>query len=273
MIDWGTNSWWLSGPWGRFNTQSISFNGGSLTSASFTFLKPGRVVQLDAYNGGNASSTVSLTCSGQPNVSATVAAGEVSTIATGWSGTCSAVTIGSSNGWSTNFDNLVISTSSGGSATATATPTPTPANTATPMSTPTAAPVQTTVTFDDLSNPNRVLSGQYPSGVIEWGTTAWWLSGPWGRFTTNSVSFNGGSLTSASFTFVSPRRLVKLDAYNGGAASSTVTIACSGQPSVTVTLAANQLSTITTNWSNTCSTVTISSSNGWDTNFDNLVGQ
>src|SRR6266542_4264203 len=129
----------------------------------------------------------------------------------------------------------------------------------------------TTVTFDDLTNPNRVLSGQYPSGVIDWGTNVWWLSGPWGKFTTNSISFNSSTATSASFSYITPQRLIQLDAYNGGTSSSTVSLSCTGQTTKSVTLAAGVLQTIATNWSSTCSTVSLASSNGWDTNFDNLV--
>jgi hypothetical protein len=40
---------------------------------------------------------------------------------------------------------------------------------------------------------------------------------------------------------------------------------------VSVTLAPNGLQTITTNWTGTCTTVTIGSTNGWDTNFDDLI--
>jgi hypothetical protein len=40
-----------------------------------------------------------------------------------------------------------------------------------------------------------------------------------------------------------------------------------------VQLSANQRATITTNFPTPCSTVTIRSTNGWDTNFDNLVIQ
>ena len=269
VIDWGANAWWLARPWGRFTTQSISFNGSSPTSASFAFLTPGRVVQVDAYNGGTTASTVTLVCGGQPSVSSTLATGQVSTISTGWSGSCGIVTIGSTNGWNTNFDNLVISTAASVAPTSTPTPTPTPP----PTPTTTPAPSPQTVTFDDLPNPDRVLSGQYPAGVIDWGTNAWWLSGPWGRFTTQSVSFNGASPTSASFTFISPRRVVQVDAYNGGGATSTISLSCSGQSTVTTTLAAGQLATIATGWTAACSTVTVSSSNGWDTNFDNLVIQ
>src|SRR6185369_15531588 len=74
----------------------------------------------------------------------------------------------------------------------------------------------TTVTFDDLSNINSPLNGQYPSGLINWGTGAWFLSGPWGQFTTSSISFRSPGITSASFTFLVSRQLKQMDAFNGG---------------------------------------------------------
>ena len=49
----------------------------------------------------------------------------------------------------------------------------------------------TTVTFDDLSGPNRGLNGQYAG--IDWGSGSWYLSGPYGRFATNSVSYPNGA--------------------------------------------------------------------------------
>ena len=141
----------------------------------------------------------------------------------------------------------------------------------TPTSTPLPAPSAQTVTFDDLVGPNRALTGQYPTGVVDWGSGAWYLSMPWGRFTTNSVSFNGPGATSASIGFVTPHRLVQIDAYNGGTASSAISLACTGQPTVQVTLVVGQLQSIQTGWTSACSTVVITSSNGWYTNFDNLV--
>jgi hypothetical protein len=136
-----------------------------------------------------------------------------------------------------------------------------------------ASPSGSTVTFDDLANPGRPLSGQYPSGVIDWGSRSWYLSGPYGQFRSNSVGFNGSGATSASFSFVSPSRLMQVDAYNGGTASSTITLTCAGQPTAGVTLAPRQLATLKTGWIGACSTVTVSSSNGWNTNFDNFVVQ
>jgi hypothetical protein len=46
-----------------------------------------------------------------------------------------------------------------------------------------------------------------------------------------------------------------------------------GQPTRSTPLVAGQLATITTNWTGPCSSVTIFSNNGWDTNFDALVIQ
>src|SRR5262249_43808562 len=162
--------------------------------------------------------------------------------ATGWTGTCTTLTVGSSNGWNTNFDNLVL-----GSAAA-ATITATPTATATPGST------SRTLTFDDLSNPNRPLNGQYPSAVVDWGSDVWYLSGPYGAFTSNSVSFNGLGPTSATLRFVSPARLVQVEVYNGGTSRSTVSLACSGQPTLNVNVSAGTRLVITTGWAGVCST-------------------
>jgi len=131
--------------------------------------------------------------------------------------------------------------------------------------------VTSTINFNALTAVQAPLNGQYPTGVINWGTNVWWLSSPWLQFTTNSISFNGGGPTSGSFTFVTPKRLISLKAFNGGTAASTITLSCSGNPTKTLSIAPNQLVTIATGWTATCTTVTIGSSNGWNTNFDDLV--
>jgi hypothetical protein len=154
-------------------------------------------------------------------------------------------------------------------ATPTRTPVPTPGTTPAP----TIGPATGTVTFDDKAGQNQALNGQYPANAIDWGSNNWYHSGPYERLTTKSVSFNGGGSTSKSFRLVTPRKLVRLQAYNGGDTTTTVTLACAGQPTRTTAISAGQLVTITTNWTGTCSTVTVSSSNGWDTNFDNIVLQ
>jgi hypothetical protein len=139
-----------------------------------------------------------------------------------------------------------------------------------PNPTPTPQAGTQTLTFDDRDGEHQLLNGQYPSGVIDWGSNRWFHSGPFGSFDTKSVSFTA-DLTSASFTFVTPKRLVSLQTYNGGSNASTVSISCAGKPTRSVTLAARELRTINTGWNGTCSAVTLTSSNGWDTNFDTIV--
>src|SRR5215510_1966011 len=127
------------------------------------------------------------------------------------------------------------------------------------------------ITFDDTVGQNRVLNGPYPNGEIDWGTNVWYLSAPWRQFTTKSIGFNGPTPTSGSFTFLVPRTLLQLDAFNGGTTASTISLTCPGQPIVSLSVAANTLVTISTGWMAACTSVQITSTNGWHTNFDNLV--
>jgi hypothetical protein len=126
-----------------------------------------------------------------------------------------------------------------------------------------------TITFDALSP--GVLNGQYPNGVINWGGGTWIISGPWGSFTNNSLSFANAGIFSGSFSFVNQTRLVSIDAYNDDATPATVTLSCLGQPNNQVTLDGGQLLTITIGWNDACSPVTIMNSNSWHTNFNNLI--
>jgi hypothetical protein len=128
------------------------------------------------------------------------------------------------------------------------------------------------VTFNDLTSPDRPLAGVYPTGLINWGSgCCWWLAAPWGQFTTNSISFLNDTQFSEPVTFGSPQVLRQLQAYNGGPGSSTITLACTGNPTISIAVAASHLSTLVTGWTVPCTTVTVGSSNGWNTNFDNLV--
>jgi hypothetical protein len=255
VIDWGTNAWFLSGPFGAFRTQSVGFNGSGPTTAGFRILNGSRLVSLDAYNGGSGPSTLTVACAGQPTLTSSLGAGQTTTLRPSWTAACANVTIGSSNGWNTNFDSVVLGTT----AAPTATPTPT-----------SGSGSSVTVTFDDLTNPNRTFGGQYPSGVIDWGSNAWYLSGPFGAFQTQSVGFNGAGPTSATLRILNGQRLVSVDAYNGGTGPTTLTIVCAGQPTLTVSLGAGQSTTLRPAWTAACANVTIGSSNGWNTNFDTV---
>jgi hypothetical protein len=133
-------------------------------------------------------------------------------------------------------------------------------------------PPTATVTFDNLTPPNRVLSGQYPTGLVDWGTgTSWYLSEPWGLFTTQSISFVSSGQASASFSLMPSAALIRFQAYNGGPARSAVTASCDRQPDVQAVLEAGTMATIDTGWDGPCSPVTLEAGNGWATNFDNLI--
>lgn len=137
------------------------------------------------------------------------------------------------------------------------------------FTTPATDPTQI-VTFDDLSGQSQPLNGPYPAGVLNWGTGQWYHSGPFGSFTTKSISLQS-HLTTGTVQFLQARRLTRIDAFNGGAAAATIRLTCTGQTDVQVVLGAGELRTITTGWTQSCSPVTLSASNGWDTNFDNLA--
>jgi hypothetical protein len=130
----------------------------------------------------------------------------------------------------------------------------------------------TTIDFDSLT-PFDPLDDEYPADVIDWGTGAWVISEPWNLLTTNNLAFS----TSVSdpleetFSFITPKRLVSIDAYNGGAGQSTISLACAGNTTKNEVVPANTLVTIETGWDANCLEVSLSSSNGYDTNFDNFV--
>jgi hypothetical protein len=152
------------------------------------------------------------------------------------------------------------------------TPTATPTSIPVPTSTPAPTGTIQTVTFDTYSGGGE-LSGEYPTGVINWGTGIWSFdSNTWGGCT-GSIWFTNTGATSAPFTFVTPKRLTSFTACNGGTSASTVTASCSGNSNATLSVPANSSRTITTNWTNSCSQVTLTSSNQADTNFDNFVIQ
>ena len=133
-----------------------------------------------------------------------------------------------------------------------------------------SAPSQT-VTFDDRGGQNQPLHGQFPVSVVDWGSSQWYHFASWKRLTTKHFGFDQAGIKSGTFNFVGQRTVSRLDVYNGGTGDSTVTLTCPGQPVKSVTLAADHSTTITTGWTKACGSVTVTSSNGNQTRFDNLV--
>lgn len=128
-----------------------------------------------------------------------------------------------------------------------------------------------TVDFNDLPGTDGPLNGQYPTGVIDWGDGQWSHTGPSGAFTTNSLLFAFSWQTNVTFTFLAPRRLTSLNAYNAGTQDTTVTVSCARQPNKLMVVPAGQVRPIETGWTDTCTRVTLRSNNGQATRFDDLV--
>jgi phosphodiesterase/alkaline phosphatase D-like protein len=136
--------------------------------------------------------------------------------------------------------------------------------------TTTSATAVQVLTFDEPPGEEQPFDGQYPTGVIDWGSGQWWHSAPYGGFATKSISFLGSGTSIATMTFINPIRMLRIDAYNDGDTSATVSVSCPTQATVQAAVPAGQVRTIATGWTQTCSSATLSSTNGWQTNFDNL---
>jgi hypothetical protein len=134
-----------------------------------------------------------------------------------------------------------------------------------------AAISQQTITFNNASVVNAQLNGQYPAGLVDWGTGVWFVARATGKFQTRNLRFNTSSATSGSFAFLVPRRVVSIAAFNRGTSATTVSLSCSGQSVASVSVGANAVGTLTTGWKANCSPVTISAGNGQTTRFDDLV--
>jgi len=155
--------------------------------------------------------------------------------------------------------------------------TPTPTRTPTPSATPTRTPAtqpssDIVVGFEGINGHSQPLNGQFPSGVIDWGTDQWYHSKPIGALPSKSVSFTSTRFDS-TFTFVGkPRQMKSVQIYNGAKLSAAkVTVSCAGQPTRTVNVNVGQVLTLNTGWTGTCSSVKFASTTGWRTNFDNLT--
>ncbi|WP_338279354.1 DUF4082 domain-containing protein [Corallococcus caeni] len=123
------------------------------------------------------------------------------------------------------------------------------------------------VTFDTFPGQDETFNG--PHGPIHFGLDRWYIASPWGGFDTKSVSFNGGGLTQASLSIFGQRRVLGLEAFTWDS-GATLTLSCIDLPTLTFPLTAGQVTHVVPSWTAPCTVFTLTTSNGWDTNFDNL---
>ena len=128
------------------------------------------------------------------------------------------------------------------------------------------------VTFDDPHiAAGTVLSGQYPSGVIEWGEDQWQIHVPGGDFGTFNLALADARNGKAQFRFYSPRIFVGVDVYNGGKVESTVTVHSPELREMIYTVKPGELKRIRTGWGDPSSTIFVETTNGEGLQFDNLA--
>jgi hypothetical protein len=128
------------------------------------------------------------------------------------------------------------------------------------------------VTFDDPHLPAAThLEGQYPSGVIDWGTDQWRINVPEGAFGTFNLALTDPKAASAQFRFDSPRIFVGLDVYNGGATEATLAIHSPEFREQSFTIKPGELRRIRTGWIDSSSSVIFDLKNGEGLRFDNIA--
>jgi hypothetical protein len=128
------------------------------------------------------------------------------------------------------------------------------------------------VTFDDPHIAAETpLNGQYPSGVIDWGSNEWRIHVPDGAFGTFNLALTDPNSESAQFRFYWPRVFVGVDVYNGGQSEATVTIHSPEIRETSVTIKPGELRRIRTGWTDPSSSVIFDLKNGDGLRFDNLA--
>jgi len=128
------------------------------------------------------------------------------------------------------------------------------------------------VTFDDPHMAaGTVLSGQYPSGVIDWGADQWSIHIPSGGFGTFNLALKDGKAGKGQFRFYWPRVFAGIDVFNGGAQDALLTIHCPELREISYKIKPSETKRIRTGWEDRCSTVFFEMDNGEKLLFDNLA--
>jgi len=128
------------------------------------------------------------------------------------------------------------------------------------------------ITFDDPHLPaGTLLSGQYPSGVIDWGEDEWRIGTPYGKFGTFTFALVDPEAQHAHFHFYTPHIFDGLDVYNGGVADATILIRSPEIREISFTIKPKELRRLRTEWRDTSSQVFFDITNGQALRFDNLA--
>jgi hypothetical protein len=128
------------------------------------------------------------------------------------------------------------------------------------------------ITFDDPHLPaGTPLSGQYPSGDIDWGTGQWAIGVPNGKFGTFNLDLADPKSDREEFSFYAPRIFAGIDVYNGGKEDATLNIHSPETQQVSFTIKPGELRRVRTGWRDTSSKVVFEMTHGEGLRFDNLA--
>jgi hypothetical protein len=128
------------------------------------------------------------------------------------------------------------------------------------------------ITFDDPHLPaGTTLVGQYPSGVVDWGSSEWKIGTPYGKFGTFNLLLSDPNASRAEFRFYAPRIFAGIDVYNGGDRDSTVTFRSPGVREASFTIKPRELRRVRTGWLEAIPAVSLQLTNGQSLRFDNLA--
>jgi glucose/arabinose dehydrogenase/PKD repeat protein len=133
--------------------------------------------------------------------------------------------------------------------------------------TPVASAQTTTVNFDTPPPPES-LNGVFQG--IDFGAGQWQVSGPYNVDPTNNIYFAGATGTSRTFRFSpAPRVLNSLRVYT--TTQGTLTVADDTGQTLTRTVTTGSLQLVTTGWTRSATTVTVTFTAGWALGVDDIT--
>jgi hypothetical protein len=275
-IAWGSG-WFWSGPYGSNSTNHAYFSS-DVTSRSFSFASgPRRLISVRVY--ALEPGTLTLTDNAGQTRSLVLGVGAPVTLATNWTQASSSVTVSFSAGWELGLDDIATedgvpsdagtggsdgggSGGSGGSGAGNDASAPDSGND--------GGGTLSVATFDSPSPPGSADSLVGTFSGIDFGSQ-WRWSGPYGADPTNHVYF-ATDTGSRAFTFVGGARVLEsVRAYV--LTAGTLTLADSNGQTRSQALVPGALSTITTGWSQTSTTITVSFTGGWALGLDDIASR
>ena len=128
------------------------------------------------------------------------------------------------------------------------------------------------VTFDDPHLPGGTsLTGQYPSGVIDWPLGLWKMGAPLGKFGTFNLVLANPESEEVDFTFYAPTIFVGIDAYNDGEQDAIVTLHSSQLREQSFVIKPKELRRLRTGWHDPSTKIFLQLRNAQAIRFDNLA--